>query len=303
MLKNITSLVLCICVFICSTSAQTNGILPFTGIFYFNEGIWGKYVDVSIDGATLINNRIPANKDFIIKLQIPTGFTEDAARKIYPAVEVSFLSAAKQVLSTIPNALKENEKSGFPAATYKEIPVKLNLRPEWLKAANHCIIQVRFFDLKSKKQLRLIFPVNVAAATEPLSVSKLANNIKTSDGSIALANAVKINSAEIMVDTSIRVAPKNAYMSMEVNALTGTTMNEVLAGKNSFWVYDKNMNEVKIADKLLKKVGGSMEDNLVNFTVKIPFRLKTDLKQGYTVRYRWESSTDKKKVIDVVTTK
>ena len=37
--------------------------------------------------------------------------------------------------------------------------------------------------------------------------------------------------------------------------ITGTSMNEVLAGTNSFWVYDKNMNEIKIADKLLKKVG------------------------------------------------
>lgn len=45
-----------------------------------------------------------------------------------------------------------------------------------------------------------------------------------------------------------------------------------------------------------------MEDNLVNYTVKIPFRLKTDLNKGYIIRYRWES-TDRKKIIDIVTIK
>ena len=288
---------------LCSqASAQTNGILPLTGILYFNEGIWAKYVDVSIDGTTLINNRIPANKDFVIKLQIPTGFTEDAGKKIYPAVEVTFLSPSKQVLASTANVLKENEKTGFASASYKEIPIKLNMRTDWLKNAVGCVIQVRYYDLKSKKQLRLIFPVNIATPTEPLAVSKFTTTIKTSDASLGIGNAVKIIRAEIMVDTSIRVAPKNAYLSIEVSGLTGTTMNEVLGGKNSFWVYDKNMSEVKITDKLLKKVGGSLEDNIVNFTVKIPFRLKTDLKQGYSIRYRWES-LDKKKIIDVVATR
>ncbi len=303
MLRTLCLIFLSFCILFTKSFAQNNGILPLTGIFYFNEGIWGKYVDVSIDGAPLINNRIPANKDFVIKLQIPTGFTEDAAKKIYPAVEVTFLSAAKQVLASTGNVLKENEKTGFAASSYKEIPVKLNLRSEWLKAAGECIVQVRYYDLKSKKQLRLIFPVNVAAATEPIATSKFTTVIKTSDASLGIGNTVKMNKADIMVDTSIRVAPKNAYLSIDVSGVTGTTMNEVLAGKNMFWVYDKNMNEVKITDKLLKKVGGSMEDNIVNFTVKIPFRLKTDLKSGYTVRYRWESVSDKKKIIDVVTTK
>jgi hypothetical protein len=288
---------------LCSSCfAQTNGVLPLTGILYFNEGIWGKYVDVTIDGASVINNRIPANKEFIVKLQLPTGFTEDAAKKIYPAAEVSFLSAAKQVLAGTGNVLKDNEKSGFSTASYKEIPLKLSLRKEWLKAATECIVQIRFYDLKSKKQLRLLFPVKIAAANEPLWVSKIPLTIKTSDAGPGMSNALKIPKADISVDTSIRVAPKNAYLSIDMAGITGTSMNEVLAGTNSFWVYDKNMNEVKIADKLLKKVGGSMEDNIVNYVVKIPFRLKTDLLKGYTIRFRWES-TDRKKIVDIVTTK
>ena len=282
--------------------AQSNGILPLTGIIYFNEGISAKYAEVSIDGMNLISNRIPANKEFILKLQLPAGFTEDAGKKVYPAIEIVFLSSKKQQLAAIPNAIKDVEKTGLYVNTFKELSIKLMLQTQWLKNEPECIIQIRYYDLKSKKQLRLRFPVSIAAATEPLWVSKLSTYIKTSDESLGLSNSLKMDKATIMVDTSIRVAPKNAYLSIDIPEITGTSMTEVLGGKNSFWVYDKNMNEIKIAEKLLKKIGGSIENNLVKFTVKIPFRLKTDTKQSYTIRYRWESS-DRKKVIDIVSTK
>jgi hypothetical protein len=217
-------------------------------------------------------------------------------------VEVIFFSSKKQQLAVIPNLLKDSEKTGFSSNSLKEVPVKLILQSQWLKSETECVIQVRYYDLKSKKQLRLLFPVSIAAANEPLALSKVSTYIKTSDQSLGLSSAVRIDKATLMVDTSIRVAPKNAYLSIEIPEITGTSMNEVLNGKNTFWVYDKNMNEIKITDKLLKKIGGAMEDNLVNLTVKIPFRLKTDTKQMYTVRYRWES-TDRKKIIDIVSTK
>lgn len=288
--------------FCSKTIAQSTGVLPLTGIQYFNEGIWAKYVEVNIDGAKLLSNRIPANREFSIILQLPTGFVPDAAKKIYPAAEVTVLNSRKQVLASMGNVLKAYEGSGFAAQGYNTLSLKLSLRTEWLKNEPECVVQVRYYDLKSKKQLRLLFPISIAAANEPLAVSKLPMSIKTNDESLGMSNALKVPNADIMVDTSIRVAPKNAYLSIDMPGITGTNMTEVLGGKYSFWVFDQSMNEIKIADKLLKKVGGSMEDELVNLTVKIPFRLKTDLKKGYTIRLRWES-TDRKKIIDIVTTK
>ena len=296
------SLILCSAFFSNNIAAQNNGILPLSGIKYFNEGLHAKYAEVTIDGATVLSNRIPANKEFILKIQLPTGFTEDASKKVYPAVEIIFLSAKNIPLLSLPNPIKDLEKTGIPLSSFKELPLKLILQNQWLKNEKECIVQIRIYDLKSKKNMRLIFPVSVAAATEPLAISRLTNVIKTSDESIGLSNALKMNIASIMVDTSIRVAPKNAYLSIDMPGITGTTMNEVLNGTNTFWVYDKNMNEIKIPDKLLKKVGGSLEDNLVNYTLKIPFRLKTDMNRGYTIRFRWES-TDRKKIIDIVSTK
>ncbi len=78
-------------------------------------------------------------------------------------------------------------------------------------------------------------------------------------------------------------------------------MDEILTGNNSFWIVDRNGKEVKSTEKFLKRVGGSMESSIVNYTVKIPFRLKTDLTGKYTVRYFFESKAHK--TIDIVATR
>ncbi|MEO7444200.1 MAG: hypothetical protein ABIT96_04750 [Ferruginibacter sp.] len=289
------------CLFISNLAliAQTNGVLPLTGIQYFNEGIYAKYVDVSIDGKALTRNRIPVNKEFLVTLKLPSGFTEDAGKKIYPAAEVSYLSPTKKLLSPSVNMLQANEKTGFAAIMLKEIPLKLKIPAEWMYE-KQLTVQIRYYDLKSKKQMRVYFPVTLALANEAAAVSKLTRVIPVSDASMAISNGVNIKNAVIMVDTAIRVKPQNAYLSIEMPYITGTSMAEVLSGKNNVWVYDKNGKEIIIKDKLLKKVGGSLEDQIVDYTLKIPFRLKTDIPNGYTVRFRWDSPNGDK-IIDIVT--
>lgn len=302
MMKRVLLLMISLAQFVFSNAQTSAGILPFSGIKYFNEGIYCRYAEVSIDGIPITHNSIASGKEFILKLQSPTGFTEDAARKVYPAVEVTYLNAANKVLGTISNVLKDKEKTGYVGGTLKELVLPLGLQPALLKNETNVIVQVRLYDLKSKKQHRLFFPVSVGVTNKPTAVSKTAATIKTTDNSQGLSSGLSFEKASIMVDTSIRVAPQNAYLSIDIPGITGTSMTEVLAGKNTFWVFDKNMNEVKITDKLLKKIGGSMEANLVNMTVKIPYKNKKNLQTGYTVRFRWESQ-DGKKIIDIVSTK
>lgn len=142
----------------------------------------------------------------------------------------------------------------------------------------------------------------VLAQPAPLSASPKAAKIKIVGDATGYASDLKIKSAVIKVDTTIRVSPTTAYWSIEMEEITGTSLPEVASGINSFWITDKNGKEIKIKEKFLKKIGCTMENNLVNYTVKIPFRAKTDTKSAYTVRYRWES-TDRKKIIDIVSTK
>lgn len=113
---------------------------------------------------------------------------------------------------------------------------------------------------------------------------------------------LKMTTAIIMIDTTIKVSPNMAYMSIDMHGITGCTLAEMMDGNTYFWVTDKKGTNIKIADKFLKRIKSAMETNDINYTAKIPFRIKTDTKNEYTVRFRWESK-DKKKVIDFLVTK
>lgn len=282
--------------------AQTKGILPFTGMLFFSEGITAKNIDARIDGAMLTGNRIPLNKEFEIHLQSPAGFTEDKTKVIFAAVEMTIVSMKAVVLGKIANIYKDNETKGFPAATFKDAVVKIILKPELIKAEPGCIIKLRYYDLKGKNQLRLEFPVGIAKPGEALQLAKTVSDIKTSSQAQAKSSGLKIKSIDITIDTTIRVAPKMAYASLDISGIEGTSISEVLSGKESYWVYDSDLNEIKSGEKQLKQVGGAMETNVVNYLSKVPFRLKTVSNKSYFVRFRWES-TDKRKIIDVVLVK
>ena len=144
-----------------------------------------------------------------------------------------------------------------------------------------------------------------ATIAQPPSLKTLpaAKVIKTTGiNATAYAAYLKMNTAIIMVDTTIKVSPKMAYLSIDMHGIDGCTLGEMMEGPTYFWVLDKNGKEIKIGDKFLKRIKSTMETNEINYTAKIPFRIKTDINNVYTVRFRWESK-DRKKVIDFLVTK
>lgn len=301
MLKKILGLSLFIVGIQANLFAQKNSILPLTGLRYFNEGIFAKSIEVFVDGGNLLSDRVPLNKEVEIKLQMPTGFTP-VSGNYFAGAEVILLNSAGAVLSKTPNVFNFNEAKGFAPAAFKEVSVKIGLRPEIIKADASVTIQVRFFDLKSKNQLRLEFPVTIAKPGETVKVSKTATFIKTNDGSLAIANILKIKEIEVTLDSSIAKNPKMMYVSLEVPNVEGTTPDDILSGTETFWVYDNNLKNVKTADILLKRVKLSMQNSSVDYSLRIPYKLKTLIAQGYVVRFRWESK-DKMKLFDIVVVK
>jgi hypothetical protein len=279
--------------------AQKNGILPLTGMKFFNEGIAASEIDIKIDGAELLSNRIPLNKEIEIRLLQPNGFTADNAKTMFAGAEVIVLSPKGEVLFNNPNVFLKSYSNGFSAKDLNAFSIKFGIGSELMKGNLGGFLKVRLYDLKGKNQLRLESPVSFARAGEPLQVSKNAKNIKSGSGVNGMINGLQAKDMQVNVDTTIKVAPKMAYTSMDISNIEGSSLSEIFSGKESFWVYDSDLNEVKITDILLKKVKGAMENNTVNCTLKIPYRLKSNFAKLYTVRYRWEGA-DKSQVIDVV---
>jgi hypothetical protein len=144
---------------------------------------------------------------------------------------------------------------------------------------------------QSQAQINNALPVKQATTTV----------LKTPSGTTAQSNGLKCGNIVVTIDTTIRVNPKYAYLSVEFTNLTGTVQAEIVEGNNIFWVFDKAGKEIIIKEKFLKKISAAMGENTSNMLIKIPFRLKTD-KNIYTIHYRWENK-DKRKNLDLLTTK
>ncbi len=160
---------------------------------------------------------------------------------------------------------------------------------------------------KALPKLKKDVPVEITATAKTINNAVMPAKINgtitlaTPAGITAQANGIKCGNILVTLDTSIKVAPSYAYLSVDFTGITGSMQVEILAGNNIFWVFDKAGKEIIIKEKFLKKISGSMENSTVNMLTKIPFRLKKD-KNIYIIHYRWESK-DKSKNLDLITSK
>lgn len=298
--KKLIVVIICTLCFIPVTHAQKNGILPLTGMKFFNEGISAKSIDVKIDGARLMSNRIPLNKEIEVSLLQLAGFTEDKNYKtMFAGAEVIVLSPKGETLFKNPNVFLTKYANGFYAKDLNTFSIKFGIGAELMKGNVNGLLKIRLFDMKGKSQMRFELPVTFARAGEALQVSKTTKTIKSAEGVVGIINGLKAKGMLVSIDTTIKVSPKMAYTSMDISKIEGSSISGIFEGKENFWVYDSNLNEMKITDILLKKVKGAMENDSVDYTLKIPYRLKTTRGNVYFVRFRWESA-DKSQVIDIV---
>lgn len=280
-------------------AAQKKGMLPLTGIQFYNEGIWSNSIAVKINEEHIYGNRLPLGKEIEITFQQPTGFIADKKKNVFIGAEYSLVSSKGEVLRTIPNLLFQNETKGFTAKELKQVILKFGIAEGVIQPNSKAVIKIRVFDLKGKNQLRLEYPVSISYPKEMVYLTKSVQTLKSPPGSMFMTTELKAKSLAFSVDTAVKIEPKMAYINLDISKIDGTDVISMLQGKDYFWVYDSDYKEVKIKEILLKKVGGAMEGGNVNSTIKIPFRLKTNKTKGYTVRYRWESA-DKRQVMDIV---
>ena len=102
------------CLFFANTSvAQKNGIIPLTGIKFFNEGITAKLISVRVDGGQLMSNKIPLNKikptaNTIVLIGPEGDFTPD---EIHQSLQNNFTAV------NLGNTRLRTETAGVVAAT------------------------------------------------------------------------------------------------------------------------------------------------------------------------------------------
>ncbi|MFN8243277.1 MAG: hypothetical protein U0X40_04400 [Ferruginibacter sp.] len=292
-------MLLLVCLLAGKFSSAQNSIAPFSGLRYFQEGISIKTAIVKIDGSMVLSNRISVNKETAISLEQAAGFTMGPDKLVFAGAEFSVVSVKGEVLYTNPDLLAKTAAAGMQAKDLSASGIRFTLTPDMLKANPYVTLKFRVFDRKSKNQLRMEFPVTIARPGEALLVTKTAKSAPAPSTVNNLLSNVNIAGMKLGFDSSIKVNPKMLYASLDLTGIEGVNMVGILNGVENFWVYDRNLNETRIPDILLKNVGGSLEGGKINYTLKIPFRAKTAATSGYIVRFRWESG-DKRQIIDIV---
>lgn len=280
-------------------TAQKRGMLPLTGLQYYEEGVSTLSMAIKINGQQLYGNRIPLVQDIDIIFQQPAGFVADKKKSYFIAAEYTLVSAKGDVLLTKPNLLALNEAKGFTAKDLKSLTARFNIPEGLVQPNSKATIKIRLYDMKGKNQLRIEYPVSIAYPRETIWLTKSSQTLKSPPGSMFMVTDIQPKSLTFFVDSDVKSDPKMDYMNLDILKIAGTDVISMLQGKDYFWVYDSTYKEIKIKEILLKKVGGAMEGGNVNCTVKIPFRPRNSLPRGYIVRYRWESA-DKKQVMDIV---
>lgn len=303
--------------------AQNSGSFMGNNIRYYYEGISPKKVSVKVEGKDLKTNKVPLGKYVDFLIASPQGFLPDAHKKYFVGAEVLYINAAKKIIFQTKNIFSDFETKGFTKEALANMKISINLRPELVKNNNQLNILIRIYDLKSERKMRFIFDVDIIAAidnnskattgqainrttqtTETTNAAPAPQNHKI-DASFVKANklnGLNIKSIEVSVDHSIRVAPNMAYLSIEMFGITGSSLPEITSGTCSFTVYNENNIPLLIKDKLLKKIKGSMEGDVVDFTVKIPFKVKNISEKKYKVMFVW-SNSQKTKLIEIISTK
>jgi hypothetical protein len=272
------------------------GILPFTGIRYVNEGIWGKKIDVTLDGSTWISNRIPLDAEMKIKIEDPTGFMKDIEGKSYPGIEILILGTNGDSLGHAPDLFGDNS-AGVDEFILRSLTVTLGFS-EGVMPGDTLLQHIRFFDKKSSNTLKLFFPVVIAYEGEPSQTSNSIYGAKSFVGFDGKATGVELKDIATEIDSTDY--PASLSHNIRVVNLEGTSVEEVRGGTFTLFAYDKDLQELPMyGSKKSYSVNSGNGATLVNILAKLPFKPSDPVHEDHIVRLRWESS-DGKKVIDIV---
>ena len=117
----------------------------------------------------------------------------------------------------------------------------------------------------------------------------------TKDGSL-VNHSTNLKMKNILINIDSTTSPKYVCLNIEISGMTGGAFTEMAAAQHTYVITDGNNKTVPLNERVLKRIGGLMEEGIVNYTVKVPYRLKTAPAGNYTVNYVMNAGNGKKKI-------
>jgi len=275
----------------CVSFAQ-QGVLPFTGLRYGENGISAKEIKVELDEATWTGNRLPINTKFEIQLVDPIGFLMED-EMYYPGVELMMTNPAGDTLGYVEDLFSGEEVNAFSDAELSKLSVTLGFN-EQSNFGDTCFIQVRFFDKKSTNDITLWFDVFIVDAELPLQQTSSTFGVTSYLGYKGIASGVEISSMSLEVDQGHQVHDIQVLL---IDPIIGLSMEEWYAGKSTIFVYDEQLIPSTFPiERCVISVQPADNGEGIAARIEIPVQVG---KTSAFNRFRWES-IDGKKIVDVV---
>ena len=284
------------------SQAQNKVLLAIPGIYYTSQGITAKTISAKMGGQMLMSNRIPLSTEIEINLMQFAGFKADKLKLIYPAARYSLISAKGDTIQQMANLLLVNQTKGYTGKEMlKGLSMKFGIAEGLVQPNSRCIVYIELYDQKGPGKMKLEYPVSIAYPRERIFLTtKPPTALKAPAGTNAMAVGLTTQKIDIMVDTAFSSGnTKMNYLQIEITKLGGVNLINMLQGKDAFSVYDMQNNEIKIKDKMMNDTRAVFGSEVVNCTIRVPFKPKKDASKGYIVHYRWDGP-DKTQALDIV---
>ena len=275
----------------CASFAQ-QGVLPFTGLRYSENGISAKEIKVELDEATWTGNRLPLNTKFEIQLVDPIGFLMEN-EMYYPGVELMMTNSAGDTLGYVADLFSGEEVIAISDAELSNLSVTLGFNDQ-SKFGDTCLIHARFFDKKSTNDIHLWFDVMIVDADLPLEQTFSTFGATSYLGYNGLASGVEISSIAVEVDER---QDENDIRVLMIDPIIGLSLDEWNAGKTTMILYDEQLSPMSFPiDQCV--ISAQQADGGEGIAARIEIPVIKERTSKFN-RFRWES-VDGKKIVDVV---
>lgn len=294
MKKICVSILLCMIFLPVLSQARKEGILPFTGLQYTENGIYAKKIEVDLEENHWISNQLPVESTFEVKLMNPRGFSMDSTGNYHPNIKLTIVDTAGDTVGHSDKFMGDSPL----LSSFELDKLSLSLAFKAGTPLGEYTIFAKFYDELSSASLDI--KLDVELVDQPYSnfttnwynsyTSFTGYNIETIKAELS---GIKCYRDTIKYNNTVAV-----FLEIFEIAIPSQQMKQ---GKSILTVYDNDRNVIPL-EKLKYPPSITLDytptanynpNSSLNIVVVFP---QSEDIQNYFIRWQWQSQDGKEKI-------
>lgn len=297
MTKNVAIIALSLLLQCAYAQTKHQGVLPFTGLQYVENGIYPKKIEVELEESKWISNQLPTEATFEVKLIEPRGFSIDTASNYHPNIRLTILDEKGDTVGHTDTFMGDGVL--FPSFDFNNLSMSLAFK-KGTPLGNYTIF-ASFYDELFPASFDIELNVELVDAPYTNFVTNWHHSY-TSDRGYRV-ETIEAELAGISCSRDTILYNNTVAVTMEIFEIK-LPISEMKKGTSSLIIYDEHLNIVpleslKYAPSVKLDYMPTANYNPNSHLMAIVVFPATTNVRNYTFRWKWESH-DKKEKIDFV---